>query len=73
MEQVFLVGQQKADGRDWEVQGVFTKRKRAECACRTKWYFVMPCIVDKEEPARTVLATDAYFPRVAKGKAKNHD
>jgi len=47
---------------EWEFQGVFDSEAKAVAACRTEAWFVMPCKLNEELPAETMVAP-GYYPR----------
>lgn len=64
-ETLWLVGQYKGGEEpdtQWDFQGIFSTRDKAVDACRNERYFVVPVIVDQEEPDELGTFDGAEWP-----------
>ena len=63
---LWIVGQLKGkwrhSGSVWELQGVFDSEKKAVKASRTRNYFVIPMILNKSCPHKSVNSTKGFYP-----------
>ncbi|MEW6770107.1 MAG: hypothetical protein AB1330_01760 [Bacillota bacterium] len=65
LKKIWLVGQYKSGKFPnvvWELQGVFTLKKRALAACVNENCFIVPLELNKAFPEKTVESEDAYYP-----------
>lgn len=61
---VWIVGQHDDPEQQWQFQGVYSTRAKAEAACRTKDYFIAHVEMDEEMPhERSAWApTEGWYP-----------
>lgn len=67
MKTVYFVGQQMGKWRpgkaSFEVQGVFSSKKKAVGACRNRNYFVMPLQLNGCLPHEYTMIKECWYPK----------
>jgi len=60
---VWLVGVHKEQLKHkWEIAGVFSTEQKAVDVCKTRYFFIMPIIIDKVAPEESVVLEGSYYP-----------
>jgi hypothetical protein len=57
----WLVGQWR-EGKPWEVQGIFSTKKKALVACRTDQCFLYPFVLNEEQSLETSPMEGQIYP-----------
>lgn len=60
---IYFVGKYIEADERFEIQGIFTTKAKAINSCRDRTYFVLPIILDKLYPDRTIISKKAFYPK----------